>query len=71
MEQPPVIVEHPSSSGGRRVLIRDRCVGTAYSDHDLVVFMGQAGLTQPDDLLDRPDWVDWRGAPAHDWSRSR
>ncbi|MEW2282908.1 hypothetical protein [Streptomyces cyaneofuscatus] len=42
-----IVVHRPSVSGGRRVTVhsrgRDEILGTAYSDHDLVVFLESAG----------------------------
>ncbi|MFF4918897.1 hypothetical protein [Streptomyces tendae] len=41
MSRAPIVVHRPSVSGGRRVSVhrhsRDEILGTAYSDHDLVV----------------------------------
>ncbi|MEU6578511.1 hypothetical protein [Streptomyces sp. NPDC046805] len=68
----PVVVHRPSAAGGRRVTAhahgRDEDLGTAYSDHDLVVFLEAAGVTDPGDVLDDPQMIDWRGAPAHHWA---
>ncbi|XIG72944.1 hypothetical protein C1N81_05625 (plasmid) [Streptomyces sp. SGAir0957] len=65
----PFVVHRPSSSGGRRVTVHsdgwDRVLGTAYSDHDLVVFLEAAGVADPDSALDDPQWVRWRGRGAH------
>ncbi len=47
---------------------RDEILGTAYSDHDLVVFLEGAGITEPDAVLDDPRWVEWRDGPAHQFS---
>ncbi|MEU1851479.1 hypothetical protein ABZ499_19930 [Streptomyces sp. NPDC019990] len=54
MSSEPIVV-HPSSrtsrTGGRRVTVhsgpRDEIVGTAYSDHDLVVLLEGAASTTP------------------------
>ncbi|MGW6215822.1 hypothetical protein [Streptomyces sp. NPDC055109] len=67
------IVIHPlSPAGGRRVSMhscgRDRILGTAYSDHDLVVILESAGIDHPEDVLDDPRWTTWRGGHAHQWS---
>ncbi|MFJ9890865.1 hypothetical protein ACIQRW_34145 [Streptomyces sp. NPDC091287] len=67
MEQAPIVVRRPSPTGGRHVTVRGRILGLAYSDHDLVVFLADAGLLDPDLLLDDPAWVDWRGGRAHGW----
>ncbi|WP_097922083.1 hypothetical protein [Streptomyces sp. wa1063] len=68
MEHAPIVVHRPSSTGGRRVTVRGRILGLAYSDHDLTVFLADAGLLDPDLLLDDPRWVEWRGGRAHEWS---
>ncbi|MET8724074.1 hypothetical protein [Streptomyces misionensis] len=69
MSSVPIVVHRPSLSGGRRVTVRrrgqDEILGTAYSDHDLVVFLEGAGVADPEALLDDPQWVEWRGVPAH------
>ncbi|MCX4799878.1 hypothetical protein OG497_39240 [Streptomyces sp. NBC_01242] len=72
MTSAPIVVHRPSLSGGRRVTVhssgRDEILGTAYSDHDLVVFLEGAGVAEPDAILDDPQWVEWRGGPAHQFS---
>ncbi|MFE9360735.1 hypothetical protein ACFYPB_42680 [Streptomyces olivaceoviridis] len=72
MSSAPIVVHRPSLSGGRRVTVhrhgQDEILGTAYSDHDLVVFLESAGVTDPDAILDDPEWVEWRGGPAHKFS---
>lgn len=47
---------------------RDEILGTAYSDHDLVVFLEAAGIPDPEVVLDDPHWVEWRDGPPHEWS---
>lgn len=47
---------------------QDEILGTAYSDHDLVVFLEGAGVSDPEAILDDPRWVEWRGGPAHEFS---
>jgi hypothetical protein len=68
----PIVVHPPSRSGGRRVTVhshgRDTIPGTAYSDHDLVVFLEAAGIHDPDGILDDERWIEWRGGPAQQWS---
>jgi hypothetical protein len=61
-------VHRPSETGGRRVTVRDRIIGLAHSDHDLVVFLEGAGLDDPEGVLDDPMWVEWRGGRAHEWN---
>ncbi|MFI9754285.1 hypothetical protein [Streptomyces collinus] len=72
MTSAPIFVHRPSLSGGRRVTVhsdgRDEILGTAYSDHDLVVFLEGAGVADPEAVLDDPQWVEWRGGPAHEFS---
>ncbi len=46
---------------------RDRILGIAYSDRDLVVFLEGAGLDDPEGVLDDPGWVEWRGGGPHEW----
>jgi hypothetical protein len=68
----PIVVHRPSLSGGRRVTVhshgQDEILGTAYSDHDLVVFLEAAGVADPEAIWDDPRWVEWRGGPAHEFS---
>ncbi|MGW0606864.1 hypothetical protein [Streptomyces sp. NPDC002644] len=42
---------------------RDEILGAAYSDRDEAV-----GITEPEAVLHDPQWVEWRGAPAHEFS---
>ncbi|MFJ6316121.1 hypothetical protein ACIQJW_08575 [Streptomyces californicus] len=61
----PIVIHHPSPTGGRRVIIRGQIVGLAHTDADVVEFLRRAGLPDALDLLDQPDWVEWRGGRAH------
>ncbi|NEB19710.1 hypothetical protein [Streptomyces coelicoflavus] len=69
MTSAPIVVHQPSHTGGRKGTVhrhsQDEILGTAYSDHDLVVFLEGAGLAEPETILDDPQWVEWRGDPAH------
>ncbi|MFD9044007.1 type 1 glutamine amidotransferase family protein [Streptomyces bottropensis] len=60
MTRAPIVVHRPSLLGGRRVTVhssgRDEILGTAYSDHDLVVFLEGAGVAEPEAVLDDPQW---------------
>ncbi|MFB7191398.1 hypothetical protein ACFCZT_40275 [Streptomyces sp. NPDC056230] len=71
MTSAPIVVHRPSTSGGQRVTVRrggrDEFLGTAYSDHDLVVFLEGAGVADPEAILDDPQWVEWRGGHAHEF----
>jgi len=66
-----IVVHRPSAGGGRRVSVhrdgRAEILGLAHSDHDLIVFLEAAGLTYPAELLDDPNWVEWRGGHPHEW----
>ncbi|MFE9444883.1 hypothetical protein ACFYO2_39275 [Streptomyces sp. NPDC006602] len=69
MTSAPIVVHRPSISGGRRVTVgRDEILGTAYSDHDLGVFLEGADVADPEAILDDPQWVEWRGGSAHEFS---
>ncbi|MET8585582.1 hypothetical protein ABZX39_32645 [Streptomyces collinus] len=61
----PIVVHRPLISGGRRVNLHrhggDRILGTAYSDHDLVVILESAGIAVPAAILNG------RGAAAHEF----
>ncbi|WP_069752747.1 hypothetical protein [Streptomyces sp. EN16] len=52
-----VVVHRLSISGGRRVTLHDRgrnqILVTAYGDHYLVVFLGGAGVAEPEGLGNR------------------
>ncbi|MFD9286397.1 hypothetical protein ACFWD7_56490 [Streptomyces mirabilis] len=72
MSSAPIIVHRLSGSGGRRVTVhsrgRDEILGTAYSDHDLVVFLEGADIQEPDSVLDDDRLIEWRGGRAHQWN---
>ncbi|GCB51365.1 hypothetical protein [Streptomyces sp. NL15-2K] len=72
MTSAPIIVHRPVGTGGRRVTVhrqgRDEVLGTAYSDHDLVVFLEGAGIADPEAIMDDPQWVERRGGPAHEFT---
>ncbi|WTL50062.1 hypothetical protein OG310_33645 [Streptomyces sp. NBC_01497] len=56
----PIVVHPPSSTGGLRVTARGEVLGLAHSDVDLLVFLEGAGLPDAEELLDDPEWVEWR-----------
>ncbi|MFJ6630699.1 hypothetical protein ACIQMR_04685 [Streptomyces sp. NPDC091376] len=64
---PPIVVHRPSPSGGRRVTVRGEILGLAHDDRDVIEFLRRAGLPDAWDLLDDPNWVEWRGGHAHQW----
>ncbi|MGW0771567.1 hypothetical protein [Streptomyces sp. NPDC002676] len=72
MTDAPIVVHRPSCRGGRRVTVhihgRDEILGTAYNDHDLVVFLEGAGIADPESILDDPQWVEWRGGHPHEFT---
>ncbi|MFD5575162.1 hypothetical protein [Streptomyces cadmiisoli] len=63
----PIVVHPPSGTGGRRVMVHSIMVGIAYSDHDLVRFLEAAGVVDPQNVLDDPQLVEWRGGGPHEW----
>ncbi|MGW1883324.1 hypothetical protein [Streptomyces sp. NPDC001970] len=63
----PIVVHQPSPSGGRRVTARGEILGLAHDDRDVIEFLRRAGLPDAWDLLDDPNWVEWRGGHAHQW----
>jgi hypothetical protein len=68
MATPRVIVYPPSETGGRRVRAGGKTLGTAFSLHDLAVFLEQAGLEGYDEL-DVAGWehIEWRGGGPEQW----
>jgi hypothetical protein len=72
MSEAPITVHRPSASSGRQVTAhshgRFQILGTAFSDHDLVVFIEAAGIEAPDMVLYDPRFVEWRGGRAHRWT---
>ncbi|WP_370682786.1 hypothetical protein [Streptomyces lydicamycinicus] len=44
---------------------QDEILGTADSDHDLVVFLEGAGVVEPEGIPDDPQWVEWRAGHVH------
>lgn len=69
MVTPRLTVQPPTPSGGRLVTMHvngcERRLGTAHSDHDLVVLLSAAGLADPERVLDDPSVIEWQGAQAH------
>ncbi|MEU1406800.1 hypothetical protein ABZ471_31390 [Streptomyces sp. NPDC005728] len=62
MNSAPIVVHPPSRTDGQRVTVhspgRDEILGTAYSDHDLVVFLESAGIHDPENILDDDRWIE-------------
>ncbi|MEV5142571.1 hypothetical protein AB0K71_17685 [Streptomyces syringium] len=70
MTSAPIVRAPASLLGSRRVTVhssRNEILGTAYSDHDLVVFLEGAGVAEPETVLDDPQWVEWRGGHVHEF----
>lgn len=71
MATQPITIHAPTPSGGRLVTVhvnsRDEKLGLAHSDHDVIVFLADAGLTDPERILDNPAVVEWQGAGAHQY----
>ncbi len=42
-------------------------LGTDDRDHDLVVFLEGAGVTDPEAIFDDLEWVEWRGGHLHEF----
>ncbi|GAA3773210.1 hypothetical protein [Streptomyces chiangmaiensis] len=63
-----VIVSPPSETGGRHVLVDGEKLGTAYSLHDLSVFLQRAGLECLDevDAAESP-LIEWHGGGPEVW----
>ncbi|MFE5546112.1 hypothetical protein ACFQ71_20120 [Streptomyces sp. NPDC056534] len=63
-----IVVGEPTGAGGRRVSAmrrgREEPLGTAFSDHDVIVFLRAAGLSDPEEVLDDPRWIQWCGGRA-------
>ncbi|MBO0913270.1 hypothetical protein [Streptomyces laculatispora] len=71
MDTPPIVVHRPAPSGGRLVTVhingRHESLGLAHSDHDVIVFLADAGMADPERALDTSSLVEWRGAAAHEY----
>ncbi|MEV7238695.1 hypothetical protein ACWD6R_36105 [Streptomyces sp. NPDC005151] len=71
MATPPIIVHAPTPSGARLVTVhingRDERLGLAHSDRDIIVFLADAGMADPERALDTPALVEWQGAAAHQY----
>ncbi|MGW7196631.1 hypothetical protein [Streptomyces chryseus] len=64
----PIVVHRPSRTGGRRVSVDGTILGLAHSDHDLVVFLEQAGLEDAGQLVDADSpMIEWRGGKPHEY----
>ncbi|MEU8976175.1 hypothetical protein AB0D11_44610 [Streptomyces monashensis] len=69
MAELSVIVFPPSASGGRRVCIGERAVGTAYSLRDLTVLLRDAGVECGDEVdVADCDVIEWHGGGPEIWA---
>ncbi|MGW5434910.1 hypothetical protein ACWET9_48880 [Streptomyces sp. NPDC004059] len=70
MAERRVIVFPPGAGGGRRIQVGSETLGTAYSLHDLSVFLERAGLEGLDvvDLVNSP-LIEWHGGGPEVWER--
>ncbi|MFD9622346.1 hypothetical protein ACFWB2_34530 [Streptomyces virginiae] len=63
-----IVVGEQAGTGGRLVSVmrggREESLGTAFSEHDVIVFLQAAGLSDPEEVLADPRWVQWRGGRA-------
>ncbi|MFB7115562.1 hypothetical protein [Streptomyces sp. NPDC056291] len=63
-----VIVDPPGEGGGRRVCADGTVLGTAYSLHDLTVYVERAGLEGLDELdVAMSPLVEWHGGGPEVW----
>ncbi|MEU3507928.1 hypothetical protein ABZ733_08350 [Streptomyces longwoodensis] len=68
MSTPRVVVYPPSETGGRRVRVDGEILGTAYTLHDVSVFLERAGLEGWDELdVARAELIEWRGGGPDQW----
>ncbi|MEV6766265.1 hypothetical protein AB0N16_37695 [Streptomyces sp. NPDC051105] len=64
------IVEAPGESGGRRVYLDDRFLGTAYSLHELTLLLRRVELVGGDELdVAESSLVEWYGGGPEVWPR--
>ncbi|MGC5005359.1 hypothetical protein [Streptomyces sp. NBC_00353] len=61
----PIVVHRSAPAGGRVVTINDETVGLVHDDHALIELLRRAGIYDAEHCLDDPQWIEWRGGPAH------
>ncbi|MFG2404218.1 hypothetical protein ACGFR8_07740 [Streptomyces brevispora] len=65
----PVVVDPPSSIGGRRVRVDGTILGLAYGVGDVVEFLRRAGLEDVDDaVVEGSELIEWRGGGPDVWT---
>jgi hypothetical protein len=68
MSERRVIVFPPSETGGRQVRVDGESLGTAYSLHDLTVFLQNAGLPDWDEVdVAESGLIEWHGGGPEVW----
>jgi hypothetical protein len=68
MTERSVIVYPPDERGGRRVRVNGETLGTAYSLHDLTVFLQHAGLMDWDEVdVANAGLIEWHGGGPEVW----
>ncbi|THA40418.1 hypothetical protein [Streptomyces sp. A1547] len=70
MHHAPILVHPIAPAGGRRVSLRadgqDTVLGTAFNDAEVIEFLRQAGVPDPDDaVLGGSALVEWQGDEPH------
>ncbi|MGW6361639.1 hypothetical protein ACWFR5_42360 [Streptomyces sp. NPDC055092] len=63
------IMHTPLGTGSRWVTTA--ILGLAYSDADVLEFLGRTGLPDAEELLDDPSLVKWRGGRAHHYEAAQ
>ncbi|MGP3953006.1 hypothetical protein [Streptomyces sp. 7N604] len=66
-EDPRVVVQPPSPSGGRRVRVDGTILGVAYGPRDVIELLRKAGLDPDEVRLDDPLLILWRGGGPTHW----
>jgi hypothetical protein len=70
MVEHSVIVEAPCGSGGRHVTVDNEIRSTAYSLHELTVFLQYAGLVGGNELdVAESELIEWHGGGPEVWPR--
>lgn len=66
-----VVVYPPAENGARHVTVDGQTIGTAFSLHDLAVFLERAGLEGWDelDVAQHAELIEWRGGGPDVWER--
>lgn len=65
-----VVVSPPEEHGGRRIYVDGQPLGTAFSLHDLAVFLERAGLEGWDelDVARHAQLIEWHGGGPDVWT---